>query len=126
MLAGVGGAFAFGDDEACVGVVVCGFLVGFFEPLGGLEASAVVFAFQDDACAVGVSDVGYVAFVCCPGFHFAVDAVVQVLGEVVGDVAFEARPGLLGGLAGSSHREPPPLRRGEEGCPGTARCIPGH
>lgn len=36
LVGGVGGAFAFGDDDACVGVVVGGFGVGFFDPLGGL------------------------------------------------------------------------------------------
>ena len=95
-MAGVGGSSSFGDDDADVCVVVFGFLVGFFGPLGEVEFAAVVFGFDDDAAVVGVADACDVAGVFCAGAYFAVYAVVELVAEVVGDEAFEACAGLFG------------------------------
>ena len=50
--------------------------MGFCEPLCGLDLSAVVFAFDDDAAAFVVVDACYVSAVFCPGFGAAVYVVV--------------------------------------------------
>lgn len=93
LVGGVGGAFAFGDDDSDMRVVVFGFGVGFSEPLGWFEASAVILCFDDNASVVGVADVGDVPGVPCSRTHLSVDAVVEVVAEVVSDVAFESGSG---------------------------------
>jgi len=100
---GVGGSFAFGYDDAGVGVVVGGFLVGFAEPLGGVEAPSVVFAFDDDSGAVTVADVGDVTFVSRPGFDPSVYAVIEVVAEEVSDLSFKFGSGLFGAVSVSCH-----------------------
>ena len=105
-MGGVGGSFAFGYDDAGVGVVIGGFLVGFAEPLGGLESSAVVFAFDDYSCAVTVADVGDVAAIFRAGFDAAVYAVVEVVAEEICDLSFKFGSGLFGAVSVSCHLWP--------------------
>lgn len=83
----VGFAVAFVDDDWVGGFVVGGFDFGFFYPACKCCAGGV-FAFDGDAFAV-VSDAPDVALICGAGFDAAVYAVVDVVGEVVGDDSFE-------------------------------------
>lgn len=95
MLGGVRFAMTFVNYYPNVCSVVVGFLVGFFYPACEVWTGCV-FAFDADSAVVAVADVGDVAFVCCSGFDSPVYAVVEVVGEVVGDGAFEACSGVFG------------------------------
>jgi hypothetical protein len=95
LLANVADAATLLDEDACEGVIVAGFDVRLTKMRGNVQARGVLH-FDDDVAAE-VADAGDVAAVFRPGLDPPVDAVVlEDLGEVVGDLTFEAGAGLAG------------------------------
>ena len=82
-------------------VVVATFHLGLVDPGSECGAGGVL-AFDDDACAT-VADPGDVAPVLGPGLGAPFDAVVHMLGEILGDVGLEAGAGCFRGCAGPAH-----------------------
>ena len=72
-----------------MGVVVAALDLGFVQPRADLDAASVVLELGDDPLA-GEAPSAEVALVGRAGLDPAVDPVVDMLGEAVGDGPFEA------------------------------------
>lgn len=84
-MGGVGGAAPFRYDHPGMGLIVVPLGVGLSDPGPGLQAAAVVLAFDDDAAPVRGTHTTYIAAIFRPPEDAPVYAIVELLGEVVTD-----------------------------------------
>src|SRR5690606_42032934 len=103
LLAGFRGAATFRHHNTRSSIIVAHFNVGFVDPRAGKEADAVILRLHGDALPHGTQPTN-VPLVRGPCFDAAVDPIVDMCGEVVGDDPFETRPGLLRGVAVARHQ----------------------